>query len=121
MRFIPTVVHGVVDYLVGLIVILLPYVLGLEGAPHFILMMLGIIVIVYSLVTDYELGAYRFLRIRFHLLLDAVFGMAMLLSPWLFDFPAEARWPVYLIGILALILTATTEARAIGTAANDGK
>jgi hypothetical protein len=119
MRFVPTQFHGIVDYLVGLLVIALPFFLGLTAGPRVVLIILGVAVILYSLLTDYELGAVRFLRIRFHLLLDALFGISMLISPWLFDFPAESRWPVYVIGVLALVLAMTTQIRAEGTAATD--
>jgi hypothetical protein len=116
MRFIPTMLHGVADYIVGLLVIGLPFFLGLQDTPRTVLVVLGVIVILYSLATDYELGAVRFLRIRFHLLLDGLFGAAMLISPWLFNFPVDSRWPVYVIGVLALVLTMTTQIRAEGTA-----
>jgi len=111
--------HGIADYIVGLLVIGLPFFLDLSGSPRLVLIVLGLALILYSLLTDYELGAVRFLRIRFHLLLDALFGIAMLISPWLFDFPADSRWPVYLLGVLALVLTMTTQIRAEGTAATN--
>jgi hypothetical protein len=122
MRFIPTLVHGVIDYIVGLVVIALPIMLGFQGATRMTLLALGIIVILYSLLTDYELGAVRYLRIRFHLLLDIVFAIVMLALPSFLDFPADLWWPNYLIGIAALVLVATTEIRARGTAGqNDNK
>ena len=103
----------------GILVVGLPFFFGLHDTPRAVLVVLGIIVILYSMATDYELGAVRFLRIRFHLLLDGLFGAVMLVSPSLFDFPAESRWPVYAFGILALVLAITTEIRAEGTAAVD--
>lgn len=117
MRFLPTMLHGILDYIVGLVTIGLPFVLGLQGSQRWTLIALGVAVIVYSALTDYEAGVVRYLRIRFHLLLDAVFGLAMLLTPWLLDFPLDARWPNYVIGVLALILVAITEVRALGSAA----
>lgn len=116
MRFIPTIIHGVADYIVGLITIGLPFYLRLEGAPRTVLVLLGIVVVAYSLLTDYELGLVGFLRIRFHLLLDALFGIAMLLVPWFFDIAAGTSWPLFILGALSLILVATTEVRAAGTA-----
>jgi hypothetical protein len=117
VRFIPTLVHGIADYLVGVIVIGLPFFFGIESAPRLALIALGTSVLLYSLLTDYELGAIRFLRVRFHLLLDGVFGVVMLLLPSLFSIAPEGKWPIYLIGLLALALTFTTEIRAVGTAA----
>jgi hypothetical protein len=66
---------------------------------------MGTLVVVYSLVTDYELGLFRYLRIRSHLLLDAVCGIAMLASRFILDLPPNVRPSVYMFGVLALILT----------------
>jgi len=115
VRFIPTLAHGIADYVVGVIVVALPFILGVEGPPRQVLIALGVIVVLYSLTTDYELGAVRYLRIRFHLMLDAAFGIVMLLSPFIFELPGTHR-PFYALGILALLLTATTKIRAEGTA-----
>ena len=116
MRFLPTMIHGILDYMVGLLVIVLPFAFGLNGLQKWTLVVLGLLVIIYSALTDYELGLIRYLRIRFHLALDSVFGLAMLLTPWLLDFPANARWPNYVLGVLALVLVAVTDVRAMGTA-----
>lgn len=118
MRFLPTLIHGMLDYLVGLIVIIMPFALGLQGVRQWTLVLLGMLVILYSALTDYELGLVRFLRVRFHLLMDALFGIAMLLTPWALNFPADTRWPNYLVGAAALILVAVTDVRAQGTATN---
>ncbi|MBY3001966.1 hypothetical protein [Rhizobium leguminosarum] len=115
MRFVPTMLHGIADYVVGSFVIGLPFFLELNGTPRMVLIALGIIMVLYRLLTDYEIDAVRFLRIRS--LLDAIFGVAMLLSPWLFPFPMDTRWPVYAIGVVALILAITTQIRAEGPAA----
>jgi hypothetical protein len=117
LRFIPTRIHGAVDYIVGLIVIGLPFFLDLQGASWWFFMITGAAAILYSLFTDYELGAIRFLRIRFHLLLDAMFGLIMLMAPLLLHLSQHARWSSYLIGALALLLVTTTKTRAVGTAA----
>ncbi|MBO9102162.1 MULTISPECIES: SPW repeat domain-containing protein [unclassified Rhizobium] len=117
MRFLPTMIHGALDYLVGLLVIVLPFVLGLQGSQRWTLVVIGLLVILYSAMTDYEWGLIRFLRIRFHLALDVVFGLAMLLTPWLLDFPTQARWPNYVLAGLALVLVAVTDVRALGSAA----
>jgi hypothetical protein len=117
MRFVPTRVHGLLDYFVGLLVIALPFILGFTGAQRWTLVLIGLVVIVYSLITDYELGLIGYFRIRFHLLLDAVFGIVMLLTPLLLDFPSDQRWPSYALGVIALVLVAVTDVRAQGTAA----
>jgi hypothetical protein len=115
MRFVPTLVHGIADYVVGMIVLGLPFYYGLTGSQRMPFVVLGVFVIIYSVFTDYEAGLVRFLRLRFHLLLDALFGVAMLFIPSLLNLPAVARTPVYAISILALLLAVTTKVRAEGT------
>lgn len=93
MRFVSTRIHGILDYLVGIFVLLFPLTFELQGAQRWTLIAIGLAVILYSALTDYEVDVVRFLRIRFHLLLDAVFDIALLPIPWLLDFPLEDRWP----------------------------
>jgi hypothetical protein len=112
MRFIPTIAHGLADYIVGLFVVGLPFSYGLTGTTRAAFVTLGLFVILYSLLTDYELGLVRVLRIRFHLLLDALFGLAMLATPTLLHLPNNSRIPVYVIGVLSLFLSLTTKIRA---------
>jgi hypothetical protein len=118
MRFIPTSVHGLADYIVGLIVVGLPFYYGLTGTSRVAFVTLGLLAICYSLLTDYELGLLRVLRIRFHLLLDALFGLALLAAPTLLHLPNDSRIPVYVIGVLSLFLALTTQIRAHGTHSN---
>ena len=115
MRFVPTIVHGVADYFVGLVVVALPFYFGWTGLARASFLTLGLFVTFYSLSTDYELGLIRFLRIRFHLLLDAVFGFGMLIVPTLLGLPLKEAIIVYVFGALALFLTLTTKIRAQGT------
>ena len=116
MRFIPTRVHGLVDYLVGFVLIGLPFAFDVTGNGQLALIALGTFIILYSLMTDYELGAVRFLRLRFHLFLDALVGAALLVLPWVVMVANEVRWAIFVIGFLSLILAATTKVRALGTA-----
>ena len=118
MRFIPTIAHGLADYIVGLIVLGLPIYFGWTGASQVTFLALGLLVICYSLLTDYELGLFRVLRIRFHLLLDALFGIVMLVAPALLRLPNKAHVPLYVIGVLSLFLSLTTKIRAQGTHRN---
>ena len=115
MRFIPTTAHGLADYIVGFIVVGLPFYFGWTGASRIAFVTLGLLVICYSLLTDYELGLLRILRIRLHLLLDVLFGLGMLAAPTLLRLPNGSRTPVYVIGVLSLVLSITAKIRAQGT------
>lgn len=116
MRFIPTRLHGILDYLVGLIAIAMAIAVPLQDASFMTLICLGLFAVFYSLFTDYELGVIRFLRVRFHLALDVLFGVAMLVAPIIVDFPPAIHWVVHTIGGLAVVLAFITQIRATGTA-----
>ena len=118
MRFIPTALHGAAGYIVGLLLACLPLLLDWSGTGRHVFVGMGLFVIVYSACTDYELGLYRFLRIRFHLLLDGVLGVALLFAPRFLRLPETQHTLIYAIGVLALFLVVTTRIRAQGTQSN---
>ena len=105
---IPTRLHGIIDYLVALILIAAPFVLGFaDGGPaQYATIGLGLFVVVYSLLTNYELGAVPLLSFPAHLVLDVVFALALIASPWAFGFSSLIWWPHVLFGVAALVVVA---------------
>src|SRR3712207_6023242 len=101
MRFLPTRVHGVMDYLWGIALIAAPWLFGfaMGGAAQWVVVVFGAGVIPYSLVTVYELGLVRVISIPLHLVLDGIGGAILAASPWLFGFPREVVWPHLLFGL----------------------
>ena len=83
---LPTRVHGMLDYLLGALLIASPWLLGFAegGAEQWVPVALGAGVLLYSAFTDYELGVVKKLQMPAHLLLDAVGGLALAVSPWMF-------------------------------------
>src|SRR4051812_22747100 len=60
MRVIPTRIHGIMDYLMGALLIVAPWLFGMgRGPAMWIPIMLGAGALSYSLLTDYELGVVR--------------------------------------------------------------
>jgi hypothetical protein len=114
MRFIPTALHGIVDYVVGLVLAGLPLYLGWPARAQATFIAIGLVVIGYSAFTDYEFGVFRYLRVRLHLFLDALIGVLLLASPFLLSLPDNHYALILAIGTLALVLAATTEVRAKG-------
>jgi hypothetical protein len=98
MRFIETRTHGYLDYIMGIILIAAPFLLGFDrgGAETWVPVVLGAGAILYSLMTDYELGAARMISMRTHLMLDLMSGIVLAISPWLFGF-ADYIWAPHLI------------------------
>ena len=104
MQVIPTRVHGMMDYMIGALLIAAPWLFGFDrgGAETWVPVALGASVILYSLMTDYELGAVRRLPMPTHLALDMGGGALLAVSPWLFGF-ADVVWtPHLLVGLIEI-------------------
>jgi hypothetical protein len=102
--------HGVLDYLIALLLVVSPRFLNFEsGADEAgILLAVGLVVLLYSLLTRYELGLLPVIPFRAHLALDVLGGLTLLLSPWLFGFADHIRAPHVLLGLLELGLVMIT-------------
>jgi hypothetical protein len=110
MRFIPTRIHGVLDYLAGAFLITSPWLLAyaMGGPETWVTVALGAVIIAYSLMTDYELGVVRFLSMRTHLWLDGWIGLFLVWSPTLFGFSAFVWVPQVVVGVFAILLALFT-------------
>jgi hypothetical protein len=104
MRFIPTRVHGYLDYIMGALLIAAPWLFDFAdgGAETWVPVVLGAGAIVYSLMTDYELGATNAISMRTHLTLDLISGALLAASPWLFGFADYVYTPHLVLGILEI-------------------
>lgn len=110
MRFIPTKVHGVLDYVVAIALMFAPMIFGFSsvgGAAVVIPVVLGIGLFLYSLFTNYEWGLVRVIGMPYHLIIDVVASVFLLLSPWLFGFANQA-WNVWVphvaVGIAVILV-----------------
>lgn len=120
MKIIPTRVHGILDYLMALTLVAIPAFVDWPSTAETILMVMGVGVFLYSLMTDYELGAFRVLPMGVHLALDLMGGLVLLTAPFLFFSGHETAQMVFMIlgagEILATLLTHTSPSRSMHTA-----
>jgi hypothetical protein len=107
MRLLTTRLHALLDYLFAGVLVALPWVVGFaDGGPaQWMPVGAGAALLVYSLLTDYELGALRRLQVPVHLWLDTVLGLALAASPWVFAFD-ERVWVPHLAAGVVLLLAA---------------
>ena len=111
LRFVPTQVHGIFDYVGGVALISAPFLFGffsVGGMAVILPMVLGVGLIAYSLLTRYELGipAIKFIPMQLHLLFDFVAAALIAASPFLFGFYHNTPnvWLPHLISGIAVIL-----------------
>lgn len=118
MRFIPTRVHGILDYMMGVVLIAAPWVIGYaeadfaaNGPATWVPVIIGAGVIIAALMTAYEYGVVNIINMRTHLGIDVAAGILLAASPWLFGF-AEVVWiPHLVLGLVEIgagLMTETT-------------
>jgi hypothetical protein len=113
MRFIPTRFHAPLDYIVGAALIAAPWIFRFSDhtAATLVPIVLGIGLIAYSLVTNYELGLWKVAPMAVHNLIDIAAGALLAASPWLFGFADASAtvWvPHVVVGLAAIFLGLTT-------------
>jgi hypothetical protein len=106
-----TRVHGMLDYLVGVLLIALPWLTGFArgGAETWAPVLFGGASLVYSALTDYELGLVRRLAMPTHLLLDGLGGALLAVSPWLLGFDQTVWIPHVVAGLFAIVAATLTD------------
>jgi hypothetical protein len=126
IRFVPTSIHGIFDYIGGVGLIAAPFVFGffkVGGIAVILPMVLGAVLILYSLLTNYERGipGLKFIPMPYHLVIDFLASALLAVSPFLFGFYTQAPnvWLPHLIAgvtVIVLVLVSQTRPRAAATA-----
>lgn len=129
MRFISTKVHGILDYLMGALLIAAPWIFGFAdgGAETWVPVILGIVMLLQALMTDFEMGVFKSIAMPTHLRMDFIAGIFLATSPWIFDFDEYVWAPHVIFGLMevaASLMTRTVPTYAsttnpIRTAVND--
>jgi hypothetical protein len=98
------------DYLLGVLLIAAPWLLGFAdgGSAQWVPVAVGAGLLLYSAFTDYELGLVKKLQIPAHLLLDALGGLLLAVSPWMFGFDERVWISHVAIGLLMVATAAIT-------------
>ncbi len=118
IRFVPTSVHGIFDYIGGIALIACPFIFGfysMGGIAVILPIILGIGLILYSLLTNYERGipALKFIPMPVHLILDFVAAVFLVVAPFLFGFANQGLnvWLPFVVtgvGVILLVLVSQT-------------
>ncbi len=111
MKLIPTQVHGILDYVIALLLIgcLWFFPMPIPGPVVLIPFFSGLLLLTISVCTIYEVGVIDCIPMPAHLLLDALLGILLALSPWIFDFSEKMFLPHISAGLLLLLAALFTE------------
>ncbi|SIT86274.1 SPW repeat-containing protein [Pontibacter indicus] len=110
MRFIPTRFHGILDYVYGILLIAAPWLFDFAagGAETWVPVVIGAMVLLQTIFTDFEVGLIRKIPMQTHLMLDFGIGVILALSPWLFGFADRVYSPHLIFGIFSMLAALTT-------------
>lgn len=104
MKIIDSKTHGYLDYIMGILLIMLPFLVdsGTQEPESIVLFVLGAAMLLLSLATNYELGAIRVIPMSVHLTMDVLSGILLAGSPWLFGFADRVFLPHLVLGLLEI-------------------
>jgi hypothetical protein len=104
MKIIKRKTHAVMDYIMGIVLIASPWILGFadHGSARLSAMAVGILMLIMSLCTNYEGGIIRIIPMGTHLMMDVLAGIFLVLSPWLLDFRDQVYIPHLILGLLEI-------------------
>lgn len=111
MRFLSTKVHGILDYLFGIALVLSPFLLWSTemDLDLWIPLVAGTALILISVCTDYEWGATKAFTMRSHLTMDLLLGIILAISPWIFGFADVVFVPFLIFGAFEIIAALVTK------------
>ncbi|MBC7488427.1 MAG: SPW repeat protein [Cytophagaceae bacterium] len=109
MTTINTKLHGTLDYTLGALLMLSPWIFNYSretSVEVWIPVISGAIAIFYTLFTDAEFGVVRKIKLSNHFLLDLILGSFLVASPKLFHYAGYVYLLPYLwIGLFKIFIS----------------
>ena len=80
--------HNVIDYALALLLLFVPAFFGFDEilVARNLFLLLGLLLLAYSLLTNYEYAAWRILPLGAHMTLDLSIGLVLLMAPWVLGY-----------------------------------
>ncbi len=109
MRFINDSLHGALDYIVAVVLIVTPFLAGFAEHSQAALglsVAAGVALFVYSLLTDYWSSVRQLIPYKVHLEIDFAVGIAFLIATFLLGFSGLVQ-TYYLVmgaGVILVVL-----------------
>ena len=121
-RIISPSLHGVLDYISAFVLIVAPNVLSLDEISPFaywLSVVFGCVLVLYSMMTDYEFSIGMFIPLKVHLAIDFSAGILFILWPFIFDFIGLALAYYLVMGFGILLVVALTQSDEESQLKND--
>lgn len=108
---IPLLLHGIIEYVAGALFVLAPFIFGFdENAATALSIIVGVVILLIALATEYPAGVVRSLPLPAHIVLDYVLGVFLIASPFLFGFDDDTGPFAFfvIVGVAHLVITTIT-------------
>ncbi|MFT4558583.1 MAG: hypothetical protein ACI93T_002578 [Porticoccaceae bacterium] len=95
VRFVTQKIHAMLDYPVAIILVAMPFVLGLGQSNPMALWLsvgTGVAAFILTLLTDHETGAIHVVPYSFHLAVDFAVGVMFVVAPIAIGFAGMDAW-----------------------------
>lgn len=112
IRFLPSSIHNILDYMAALVLVVAPVILKFDQVSPFaywLSIVAGIALILYSLLTDYEFSIKKWIPFETHLISDLSIGVIFLVWPFIFGFSGLAFAYYIVMGLSLLLVVAVTK------------
>lgn len=109
---ISTRFHGFLDYIFG-IILMLPWLVNFyeDNSDTWMLAMAGLLTVIVSLLTNYELSFIRIIPMKLHLFIDVLVAAFLVALPFVYPmYHYHFYWPVILgVGELIIVLLSSSK------------
>jgi hypothetical protein len=104
MDFISRKFHAALDYFSVLVLLSAPWLLNFSESltATAVAVFAGVLILIMSMMTNYEGGLIRSIPMAIHLKMDVVLGAVLAASPWMFNFNDVVYLPHLIMGLLAI-------------------
>jgi hypothetical protein len=108
---IPAFVHGLIEYVAGVILIAAPFLFAFDSdTATGISVAAGVVVLVVTASTAMSTGLIKSIPVPAHVMLDYALALLLIASPFLFGFDEDGTATAFflVLGIVHLLLTIAT-------------
>ncbi len=111
MKILDLDFHACMDYAIGALLLVSPWLFGFsqEGNASLIMLAMGNVLILYGMMTDFDFSLIAIIPFEVHLGLDIAFGVLLMASPWIFDFAAQIYMPQVVMGLATITVAIFTQ------------
>lgn len=113
---IPRFLHGVIEYVAGVLFIAAPFLLGFdESSAQVLSIVLGIAILILAASSEGPTGMVSQIPVTLHVALDYALVIVLVAAPFLFGFSGEAASTAFflVLGVAHLMVTIGTRFKSV--------